>query len=380
MDFQTLELQNCLIEALRKQKIEKPTEVQNQTYKAILDGKNMIVQSETGSGKTLAYLLPLFEKYKEVKKENRVLVIVPTQELALQVHRQIELLSKNAGLEIKSATAFGNVKIERQVENLKEKPLFIVGTSARIVELIKKKKIAAHLIQTIVLDEADKLLDKKVIEDTKAVCKCCMRDCQKLFFSASIKDSTITAATEMAPDPVVIKNTATRKTPKTISHEYIVVKRNERTETLRKILSAMKDQKVIIFINGAYEIEEAYSKLLHHSYAVGAIYGKSSKDERKKVVEGFRNGKIKYLIATDIAARGLQFDGMDAVIHMTLPQEAQDYQHRAGRCGRNGRKGRSISIVTENELPHLQKFAKNLGIECNPFKVERGKLLKQKKQ
>ncbi len=374
MKFGTLELQNNIVEALKKQSIKEPTLVQTQVYSEILANKNMIVQSETGSGKTLAYLLPLFEKYKDVERENRVIVLVPTQELALQVHRQIELLSKNAGLSVKSATAFGNVKIERQIESLKEKPLFVVGTAARIVELIKKKKIQAHLIGTIVMDEADKLLDKKVIEDQKAVCKCCMRDCQKLFFSASIKDSTIKTAEEMATDLVAIKNKATRKTPATISHEYIVVKRNERTETLRKILSAMKDKKVIVFINGAYEIEEAYAKLKHHSYSVGAIYGRSSKDERKKVIEGFRSGKIKFLIATDIAARGLQFDGMDAVIHMTLPEEAQDYLHRAGRCGRNGRKGRSVSIITENEVKHLKKFAKSLGIELRPYekKGQRG--------
>lgn len=374
MKFGALQIEDNFAEALKKQKIEKPTEIQEQVYESILLGKNVIAQSETGSGKTLAYLLPLYERYKDVERENRVLILVPTQELALQVHRQIELLSKNAGVNVKSATAFGNVKIERQIESLKEKPLFIVGTAARIVELIKKRKIAAHLIGTIVFDEADKLLDKKVLEDTRAVSKCCLRDCQKLFFSASIKDSTQMTACEMAPQAVVIRKKETKKIPSTISHEYVVVKKNERLEILRKLLSAMKNQKVIIFINGAYEIEKAYAKLLHHSYSVGAIYGKSDKEERKRVVEGFRNGSIKYLIATDIAARGLQFDGMDAVIHMTLPQEAPDYQHRAGRCGRNQRKGRSISIITENELPHLKQFAKNLGFQLIPCRVMHGKL------
>lgn len=368
--FGNITLDENIIKALKKQGIEKPTKIQEDCFAKILEGKHVIAQSQTGSGKTLAYLVPLFEKYKGIESGNRVIILVPTQELTLQVHRQIKLLAENAGLSIKSAAVFGNVRIERQIEALKEKPVFIVGTAARIEELIKKKKIAAHLVETIVLDEADKLLDKKVVDQQKMVCKCCMRDTQKLFFSASMPKAAVEEAQNIAPGAEVVQSVEETKIPKTISHAYLVIKKNGRIEALRKLLSRMKDKKVIIFMNGSYEIQEATAKMQYHHYSIASIYGESTKEERKQAIEGFRTGKIKYLIATDIAARGLHFDGVDAVVHVTLPQKPQEYQHRAGRCGRNGRKGLSISLITENELQHIHKLEASLKIKMEPYSLK----------
>lgn len=377
--FGKIELDDDMIKALKAQNIKKLTKVQEAVYDDILNHKDLIVQSETGSGKTLAYLMPLYEKYKEIERTNKIIIVVPTQELALQVHRQIELLSANSGREIHSVALFGNVNMERQVKALRDKPMIVVGTALRITELIKKRKIAAHNVKTIVLDEADKLLDKKSVDSVKALIKCTMKDRQLLLFSASMPSSVVKAAEGLSPDIKKVRISDKEKIPKNIEHLYVVVKRNERIEMLRKIISAYKKKKAIIFINGKHDIELASAKLKYHHYPVEAVYGGVTKQERQRAIEGFRHNKIKYLIATDIAARGLHFNDVDMVVQIKLPEEANDYLHRAGRTGRNGSKGICISIVTENEGPHLMKFAAKLGFNPVEIFLRNGKIMMKKK-
>lgn len=377
MSFQEMKLNDVMIEALQKQNITKPTKVQELVYGTIMEHKDMIVQSETGSGKTLAYLLPMFEKYKEMKKTNCVIVLVPTQELAMQVHKQVEQLATNSGLDVKSVVVFGNVKVERQIEKLKVKPQIIIGTAARIHELIKKKKINAQTVKTIIMDEADKLLDRKNIDFTKEVIKCTMRDRQLLFFSASIDNKTVTLAKEMSKEPVVVTAAKERKVPKNIEHLYIVVEYRDKLEALRKLVRAQKTNKGMIFQNGAFEIEDAVDKLRYHDYKIECIHGAVDKRARQKAVEDFRKGKVNYLVATDIAARGLHFDGVDIVFHLSIPEEPMDYLHRAGRTGRNGVQGTSILIVTKQELHRVKAYEKSLHIKLQEVKLEQGKVVKK---
>lgn len=377
--FGKIELDDDMIKALKAQNIKKFTKVQEAVYDDILNHKDLIVQSETGSGKTLAYLMPLYEKYKEIERTNKIIIVVPTQELALQVHRQIELLSANSGRDIHSVAIFGNVNMERQIKALRDKPMIVVGTALRITELIKKRKIAAHNVKTIVLDEADKLLDKKSVDSVKALIKCTMKDRQLLLFSASMPAAVVKVAEGLSPDIKKVRISDKEKIPKNIEHLYAVVKRNERIEMLRKIISAYKKKKAIIFINGKHDIELASAKLKYHHYPVEAVYGGVTKQERQRAIEGFRYNKIKYLIATDIAARGLHFNDVDMVVQIKLPEEANDYLHRAGRTGRNGSKGICISIVTENEVPHLMKFAAKLGFNPVEIFLRNGKIMMKKK-
>ncbi|MBE5959951.1 MAG: DEAD/DEAH box helicase [Lachnospiraceae bacterium] len=376
MSFKQLQVNDAIIQALEKQKINKPTEVQKKVYADILAHKDMIVQSETGSGKTLAYVVPIFEKYKELEKTNQVLILVPTHELAMQVTKQIELLASNSGSSIKVVPIIGKANIERQVERLREKPQIVVGTTDRILELIKKKKIAAHTVKTIVLDEADKLLDKNNKENTLAVIKCTMRDRQLLFFSASMPDKVVTEAKELAKDPVVVK-TATKQTiPTNIQHMYVVTEKRDRIETFRKLARIQKGKKVMVFVNGKFEIEETTQKLKYHQFKAECIHGNVDKRARQKAVEDFKNGKINYLVATDIAARGLHFDGVDTVFHLSIPEDPMDYLHRAGRTGRNGMKGTSILVVTKEELPRLRAYQKAFGINLVAKKMYQGKLVR----
>lgn len=375
MSFEKTGLQNILIENLKKEGITTPTQVQKMVFRDILDGKNVAAQSETGSGKTLAYLLPMMEKLIPQKSGNKVLVLVPTHELAVQVVNQVKLLSKGLEEPVKAVPIVGNVNIKRQMEMLKDKPQIVVGTTGRILEMIQKKKIAAHLIQTVIIDEADKMLDKNQIEETKAVLKKCMRDVQKLFFSASLPDQTVQIIQEIAPEVQLLRTKETITIPENIHHIYIICEKREKLSVLRSVISAANPQKAMVFINRVYDIEEATKKLQHHNYRCECMHGSDKKDKRKQVVESFRQGKLRILIGTDMAARGLHFDGVDLVVHYSISENPKDYLHRAGRCGRNGKSGMSISIVTKQELPLIKACHKEFGIQLQECMLKNGMIL-----
>lgn len=375
MSFEEIGVCGPLIKALKKEKIIKPLPVQEQTFVLISEGKQIAVQSETGSGKTLAYVLPLMQRLLNGESGNKILILVPTHELALQVTRQVNALSQSMKAGIAAVPVVGNVNIRRQVESLKEKPQIVVGTCGRILELIQKRKITAHLIQTIVVDEADKMLEKTQIEETGAVIKKCMRDVQKLFFSASLPQNTLNIIKEIAPDIQTIQTKDTISIPKDIEHLYVVCEARKKMQVLRSVISAVDSKKTMVFINRAYDIDTATSRLKHHSYSADCLHGSERKEVRKHVVENFRKGNIRILVGTDIAARGLHFDDVDVVVQYSIPEDTKNYLHRAGRCGRNGRKGTSISIVTEKELPLLWACRKAFGIQMQECVLKNGRLV-----
>lgn len=376
MDFNELGISLPITQGLLKEKIAKPTKVQEAVIGKIIENKDLIVQSETGSGKTLAYLLPLYEKMQPVEKGMKVIVLVPTHELAMQVQKQIQLLSKNSEINVTCATIFGDVNITRQIEKLRDKPQIIIGTTGRIIELISKKKITAHTIKTIVIDEADKMLDQNNIDAVKSIIKSCMRDTQLIMCSASISDETIAEAEKLAKNLEVVKTADSFVVPTNIEHIYFLVERRDKIEILRKIAKSLKPKKAIIFINKVSDIEEVTQKLHYHNYKVECIHGTNLKADRKKAIEDFQSGKLQFLIATDIAARGLHIEGVTTVFHMTIPEEPLDYLHRAGRAGRGQEKGLSISIITKEELVRIKAYQKAFGINILPKKMYEGKIVR----
>lgn len=375
MGFEKMGVCGPLVQALKKERITKPLPVQAKTFALIMEGKNAAVQSETGSGKTLAYVLPLMQRLMQQEGGNKILVLVPTHELAMQVVHQVKLLSQSMRVDITAVPIVGSVNIRRQVDSLKKKPQIIVGTCGRILELMQMKKIAAHLIQAVVVDEADKMLEKSQVEETVTVVKKCMRDVQKLFFSASLPQNVLDVIKEIAPGVQVIQTKDRITIPKDIQHFYVVCGAREKMQTLRGVISAVNPKKAMVFINRAYEIGKATAKLQYHNYSADCIYGSERKEVRKQVVENFRKGKLRILVGTDIASRGLHFDGVDTVVHYSIPENPKDYLHRAGRCGRNGQEGRSISIVTERELAFLKSCQKEFGIQIQECVLNGGRLL-----
>lgn len=373
--FEELGISQELVKALEKAGISEPTPVQQQVIPLILAGKDVIGQSPTGTGKTLAYLLPLFQKIDSAKREMQALILAPTHELSVQIHKQAEMLAANAGVPVTSAAIIGNVNITRQIEKLREKPHIIVGPGGRILELIQKKKINAATIKTIILDEADRLLDDQNIESIKAVIKTTMRDRQMLLFSATITTAASARAREFMREPEAVAAAGEDKVAPGIEHLYIVVDQRDKMEALRKLARIIQGERGLVFVNKSEEIETTVAKLNYLGLRAAGLHGSAVKTDRKKALEDFRSGRIQLLVASDVAARGLDIQGVDYIFNLDLPEDAQVYLHRAGRTGRAGREGIAVSVVNQREAAFIGKIAKELQITIAARHIERGSVV-----
>lgn len=363
---------------LADNKIVDMTEIQRQTYKHIMDNRDIIACSSTGTGKTLAYLIPIINRLKSNTHNIQAVVLVPTAELAIQVNNTLKDIFAHMDNTFSSVALIGDVNISRQIDSIKSnKPAIIIGTPNRIHQLISNKKIKVHEVKTLVLDEADKLFDKTFIQDVEAIRKSLMKFTQVLLFSASVDKKTRTNTLCFKPIFIDINSNSgnTSQIPSTIKHISVISDRRERIETLRKIIKAVKPEKAIIFVNSKYDLEESLQKLEYHHYNVASIAGNKDNSAKKAAIENFRSGKIQLLITTDIAARGLQIDNIDTVINVNLPEDNKEYIHRCGRCGRNGNTGTCISIITDNELNKIKSYQKAFHINIVTKKLYQGKLV-----
>ncbi len=361
-------------------KITNPTKVQEAVYGAFMEGKDIIAKDKTGSGKTLAYLIPCIERALARMEEDhsrcRTIILLPTYELVMQVqHVTLQLLQKSQ-LDLRSVALPGNANIKHQVDALKGKPEIIIGTSGRVLELIQMKKISGPTIATLVVDEADHMMDKYNLDGLKAVKKCLYKDTQIAFFSASMNEKAIRIAKELSTEPFLALSKEEERIPASITHLYIKAPRNEKIEALRSLLSTeeCKDQKIMLFVNRTYDAEEVYEKLSFHHYKVCNLVGTKDKKERKDAMEGFLSGKYQILISTDLAARGMDISDIYGVINLYLPTDSRDYLHRAGRCGRQGKPGICMNLLTINESKRLSELENQFSIHFQEAFFEHGKL------
>lgn len=372
--FEELGLTIDLINSLQAQDIKIPTPIQTKVIPLALENKDIIAKSQTGTGKTFAYLLPIFQKINLEKKEMQCIILAPTHELVIQIDREIQLLSENCDVNITSCTIIGDVNMERQIERLKKKPHIIVGSAGRIFELIKKRKITSHTIKTIVIDECDKLLDKNNLSKVKDIIKTTMRDRQLMAFSASINEFTLNSAVPLMKEPLIVKIEDELLNTK-VQHMYFLSEQRDKFELLRKIIASENPKKSIIFINKSVEIEFIVSKLQHHHISCYGLYGNAKKEERKKAMEDFRNGKIQFLVASDIAARGLDVKDITHIFNLDLPQDPKEYLHRVGRTGRMNKSGTTISIITKNDLPTIKKYENRFNLKIREKYIFKGKII-----
>lgn len=374
--FNDLNLDSNIIEGLKKQGITEPTAIQTAAIAPAMENKDVIGEAFTGSGKTLAYLLPIFHKIDTSKREMQAIILAPTHELALQIEAQIKLLADNSKTAVTSFSVIGDVNINNQIKKLKDiKPHIIVGSTGRILDLIRKKKITAHTIKTIVIDEGDNLLDPKRSQITKDIIKTTMRDRQLMVFSASIKPETLITAERLMKDPVIIKSEEKAEMNPNIKHMLFVSERRDKFETLRKIIVAENPKKAIVFVNSNEDIEMTTAKLNFHSKDCFAMSGHISKEDRKLAIESFRNGKIKVLVSSDVTARGLDVEGVTHVFHLDLPLKLNEYLHRSGRTARGNNNGISVAIATVKQLNIIRKYEKEFNIKFEEKKVYGGKIL-----
>lgn len=375
--FNELNLNEKLLMGLEKQGITVPTDIQALVIPEALNNKDIIGEAHTGSGKTLAFVLPLFEKINTEKREMQALILAPTHELVMQIDAQIKLLAKNSEIPVTSLSIIGDVNIDKQIKKLKDnKPHIIVGSTGRILDLIKKKKkITAHTIKTIVIDEADNLLDNTSSSMVKDVIKTTMKDRQLMVFSATINGNTFSTAKELMNEPAVFKSSEKVSLNPNIEHVFIEVDPREKFETLRKLIAATDPEKALVFVNKGYEINMIAEKLNFHNKATFAIHKGVSKEQRQNALESFRTGKINILVSSDISARGLDIQGITHIINLDFPTNASEYLHRAGRTARGTNSGYTISLVTSKEKAAVRIYEREFEIEIKKKRLSHGQLI-----
>lgn len=361
-----LQFSDEIQEKLKSLNITTPTSVQQNVIPTILENKNVIFQSETGTGKTFTYLLPIIKRIHETSTNDAIKAIIcaPTFELASQIKQATMSITS-----LKTALFIGGAPIKRQIESLKEKPQIIVGTTARLLELIKLKKIKTNNLNTIVFDESDRLIKKETIEDVYDLLKLIPQTTQIIACSATIDGKTkkvFTGEVILMPQEDVLK--------KNITHWAIYAEQRNKIDTLRKVILAEKPEKALIFTSRADQVENIYSKLNYKNIECVALHAKADKQKRKSAIDKFKSGKIKYLITSDLAARGLDIPGISHVIQMDLPSDNDFFVHRAGRTARAGKKGINIVIGDEYEMNKYSLLEKKLGIIVYPKEIYNGKI------
>ena len=373
--FEQLGLDKILVVGLAKAAITIPTPVQTAVIPEALTGRDVIGHSATGTGKTLAYLLPLFQKIDSSKREVQGIVLAPTHELVMQIFRQAELLAQNSGIPVFTAAIIGEVNIARQIDKLKEKPHLLIGSAGRVLELIQKKKINAQTIKTIVLDEADRLLDENNRAAVAAVIKTTQKDRQLLLLSATIPQETLAAAAQWLRDPVHAAIQNDSPLPSGITHMFFLAEARDKVVVLRKLLAGIQPERALVFVNTASAIAETVAKLNFHGVAAAGLHGSANKAERQAAMQDYREGRVRILVASDLAARGLDIDGVENVINLDLPETAQAYLHRAGRTGRAGADGRVFSIVDKAEARRIPSLRKSLRIAITEKQLSYGEIV-----
>lgn len=374
--FNELNINNSIVVGLEKQNITIPTGIQETAIPFALENKDIIAEAHTGTGKTLAFLIPIFEKINVEKREMQAIILAPTHELVVQIESQIKLLSTNSGINVTSLSIMGESNIEKQIKKLKEvKPHIIVGSPGRILDLIKKKKITAHTIKTIVLDEADNLLSKNKPVIIKDIIKSTMKDRQLMFFSASINKETLNLAKTLVKDVEIIKIENKSEINPKIEHICILGSLRDRFENLRKLLAAEQPQRAIVFVNNNTDLRQINEKLQYHKVKSTAIYGNASKEERQRALDAFRRGKCNVLVSSDLSARGLDIPEVSHIISLDFPVNPDEYLHRAGRTARGNNSGVSVCLITNKDIEILQSYEKAFGIEFTVKKLYGGKLM-----
>lgn len=361
-------LNPALVENLKKINITEPTPVQNTVIPKILDKKNIVFQSETGTGKTFAFALPLISNILNSPSDSdhvKIMIVSPTFELSSQIKQAIQSLTN-----LKTALFIGGTPLKRQIETLKEKPQIVIGTTVRLSELILLKKLKVHNLQTVVFDEADRLLKKEAKNETEKLLSLLPKEIQTIACSATIDKNTknfFKGEVVLLPPEDILKTRVT--------HWAIFSEKRDKIDTLRKFIYAENPEKLLIFTSRPQDVENIYSKLKYKKINCACLHSKNDKQERKTAIDRFKSGKEKILITSDLSSRGLDIQNISHIVQMDLPENTDFFIHRAGRTARAGKKGINVVIGDEFEMQNYSKLEKKLNITVYPKEIYKGKII-----
>ena len=356
MKFEDFNFKPKLANAIRQAGFREPSPVQKEAIPIVLEGKDIVAQAHTGTGKTAAFGLPILQMM-ECKGEVEALVIVPTRELATQVSDELFRFGKNLG--VRTATVYGGSSYKRQISHISNAGI-VVATPGRLLDLLKKRMIDINP-SFVVLDEADEMLDMGFLDDIKEIFTYLPTSRQTLLFSATMPPQIKDLAREILYEPEFVTITKSETTNKDIKQIYFVVKESQRDEALMRLLDLKNPSKAIIFCRMKREVDRLSDFLQAQGYSARGLHGDMEQRERESVIKEFKRGKLELLVATDVAARGLDVTGVTHVFNYHIPFDSESYVHRIGRTGRAGKSGEAISIVTPEEFNALKKIQKDVG-------------------
>ena len=355
MSFQSLGLSESILRAIKTSGYKTPTPIQMKAIPEIINGNDIMAAAQTGTGKTAGFTLPLLEILskpgKLEAKQTRALIITPTRELAAQVDDSVRKYGKH--LSLKTAVVFGGVNMHRQIKALKQGVDILVATPGRLLDLYRQKAIYFSGVEILVLDEADRMLDMGFLPDIKTILSEIPQDHQTLMFSATFSKNIRQLAKNIMQNPVEINTSPRNSTVKTIKQVVHPVDKARKPELLKHLLKENDWYQVLVFSRTKHGADKLVKKLSKDKIASAAIHGNKSQAQRTRALKDFKSQKTRVLVATDIAARGIDINQLSHVINFDLPQVPEDYIHRIGRTGRAGADGKAISLVSADEANNL---------------------------
>lgn len=358
--FDELDLYPQVLRAIKEMGFEEATPIQSQAIPVVMSGVDVIGQAQTGTGKTASFGIPVLHKVDPNNKKTQVIILSPTRELAIQVSEEIRKLSKYMH-GVKILPVYGGQDINRQIKALKGGAQIIIGTPGRVMDHLRRKTIRCEAVNTIVLDEADEMLNMGFREDIEFVLSGVPEERQTVLFSATMPKPIMEITKKFQNNAKVIKVTKKELTVPNIEQYYYDVKPKKKEEVLSRLLDIYSPRLSVVFCNTKKQVDLLVNALLGRGYFAAGLHGDMKQEQRDRVMQGFRTGKTEILVATDVAARGIDVDEVEAVFNYDLPQDDEYYVHRIGRTGRAGREGRAFSFVSGKEvykLKEIQRYCK----------------------
>lgn len=351
MKFKELELSPDLLKSVERAGFEEATPIQAETIPLALSGKDVIGQAQTGTGKTAAFGLPMLEKIDPQRHELQGLVIAPTRELAIQTQEELYRLGRDKRVRVQAV--YGGADIGRQIRSLKDRPHIVVGTPGRMLDHINRHTLKLGTVETLVLDEADEMLNMGFLEDIEKIISQVPSSRQTLLFSATMPPAIKNIGVKFMKEPTHVKIKAKEMTADLIDQYYVRAKEYEKFDVMTRLLDVQSPELTIVFGRTKRRVDELARGLEARGYRAEGIHGDLSQQKRMSVLRSFKSGHLDILVATDVAARGLDISGVTHVYNYDIPQDPESYVHRIGRTGRAGKGGMSVTFVTPNEMSYL---------------------------
>lgn len=368
MEFKELQIIEPILKALQLKDYNEATPIQEQTIPLLLNNKDVLGSAQTGTGKTAAFALPILQKIYLEKAENqttekkiKALILAPTRELALQIYDNFVEYSKY--INVNATVVYGGIKQSRQVRDLQRGVDILVATPGRLLDLLKQKKLTLKDVEYLVLDEADRMLDMGFIQDVKKIVSMVKKERQTMYFSATMPREIVQLADKILQDPVRIEVSPAEKTIDTINQTVYYVSNKSKIKLLIKLLKKDEFQSVLVFARTKRGSDDIVNELRKADIKSESIHGDKAQGDRQKVLKAFKKKELRVLIATDIAARGIDVDEVSHVINYDLPESHETYIHRIGRTGRAGHNGNTVAFCSPNQYNLLKDIEKHIGMK-----------------